>query len=375
MRHLYEAHKLYKNVVQVDRSLAYHLVQASDCLGPLLASACRQYQQRVGVVSAGSGNGNSRRPIPEPVLVRYDHELTSAFEAAARTLMSLLYGLKKLTSEQSNPADCGAVIYSFVDNFSHLLDTLTEVASAQATQEAEATDVSKARKRIATRQNQKVIHDTQQASLATRLLSNFALNILSIPSSDEPKHKELLEGFLFILFRRVGARIFRCTFGHNKCNTIEGDISAWTDPAESDKTPPDRQKQIEERALELELPILMSLLERGLAVAKYHIAPFETVGMSRKQPKAFAGKSGPRPSLESLKSGLSLAARKKMEHTLTRAIFGDDPSGDEMTECLTMPVRQALVEPPPKVEQEDTKTWFMERAWELVGWQGIMELE
>lgn len=287
--------------------------------------------------------------------------------------MSLLYGLKRLNLEKAIPEDYGAVVHSLVSMFSRVLDTASEVTSNRASYEAAAMRISNSERQMVTRRSQKIIINAQPASLVIRLLSNFLTNVLTVPTENGQQNQELLEGFLFVLFRRLGNRIYLCTFGHQKCDEVEDDISAWPDPAEARNAPPDMQKQIDETALNLELPILITLLERGLAVAQHQIAPLGTTP-PHKQNKAFQVKSGANSSLESLKSGLSLAARKKLEQSLAHAIFRDETGKDEMMECLTMPVKQALMEPPQKVEQEDVKSWFVEKVWGLVGWQAVLDM-
>ncbi|OJD30486.1 phosphatidylethanolamine-binding protein pebp [Diplodia corticola] len=464
-QHLYHAHKHYKGHSRGGHQLACHLVQAANCLAPLLTSACQRHHQRVGCAkSRPSGSNDS---VPEPVLAAYDNELISTFEAAARIFMSLFFGLKKLNAETSTPEDRGAVTYSFVRMFSHVLDTLTQSSSSQAAEEAALTLAVNSRRQMTTRGSQKVFGRTNQDPLATRLLSNFLSNVLSAPSAggSEPHHHhhhELAEGFLFVLFRRLGDRIFLCTFGHRKRASVADDIDAWADPDAEPPAPPDdeggggggpppatatatedggnREKQIEQRALAIELPLLVALLERGLAMARHHIAPLSSSSSSsssaaapssssRKQkqhgattraatatattafsvPKSSgtSGSSGSRPSPEALKAGLSLLARKKLERTLAHAIFfsgggGDDDGDDddegagedEMSECLTMPVKQALMEvvavggssarkqKTKKMswergdgeEEKDVKAWFVERVWGLVGWEAVLEM-
>ncbi|KAL1619807.1 hypothetical protein SLS54_006403 [Diplodia seriata] len=390
------------------------------------------------------------------------HEV-STFEAAARIFMSLFFGAKKLAAEKRpTPEERGAITYSFVHMFGQVLDILRESSSSQAAQEAALTLAANSRRQMTTRGSQKLFGRTaKQDALATRLLSNFLSNILNAPlpppaangSETPPQHRhhqDLVEGFLFVLFRRLGDRVFLCTFGHRKCASVEADIDAWVDPAAKEKEeegegvpdeeedPPlpsetdDREKQIQQRALAIELPLLVALLERGLAVARRHIAPVSsssssssssttTAGGSRKQgvaagtrttprtttaaafssaPRSSRPSSSSRPSAETLKAGLSLLARKKLERTLAQAIFsfpggdgeedGDGDGGegeasrDEMSECMMMPVRQALVEPvagPQRAKKkareggdEDVKAWFVERVWGLVGWEAVLEM-
>ncbi|KAF9630365.1 Phosphatidylethanolamine-binding protein PEBP [Lasiodiplodia theobromae] len=447
VQHLYQAHKHYKGHTGGDRQLAYHIVQAADRIAPLLTSACQRYHQRLG--RAVSRQSDSSIPIPEPVLATYNNELISVFEGAARIFMSLFFGFKKLldpAKSAASPAEeRGAVIYSFVQMFSRVLDALKEVSSAQAAHEAALTLANNSKRQMTTRGSTNFFPLKQEDSpLATRLLSNFLSNILSAPSAagSELQQQELFEGFLFVLFRRLGDRIFLCTFGHQKCASIADDIDAWVDPdptssrssspvdrlaAATSPPPADREKekerQIAARALAIELPLLVSLLERGMAVAQRHVAPLSsssssssyssssaatgpaasaaTGGAASRRPTAAAGPTAvpfaprsssgrPPSSLEALRGGLSLPARKKLEQTLAHAIFGDEEnaSRDEMSECLGMPVKQALTEvvvpaglKKRKMMEEggggagaDVKEWFVERVWGLVGWGAVVEM-
>ncbi|KAK0615442.1 hypothetical protein DIS24_g11819 [Lasiodiplodia hormozganensis] len=358
--------------------------------------------------------------------------------------MSLFFGFKKLldpAKSAANPAEeRGAVIYSFVQMFSRVLDTLKDVSSAQAAHEAALTLANNSKRQMTTRGSTNFFPLKQEDSpLATRLLSNFLSNVLSAPSAagSELQQQELVEGFLFVLFRRLGDRIFLCTFGHQKCASIADDIDAWVDPdptsspssssvvdepAAVSPPPADREKekerQIAARALAIELPLLVWLLERGMAVAQRHVAPLSSSSSSSSSYSSSSGATGPaaatgaasrrpttaagpapapfaprsssgRPSssLEGLRGGLSLPARKKLEQTLAHAIFGDEERAmsDEMSECLGMPVRQALTEvvvpaglKRRKMEEggggADVKEWFVERVWGLVGWGAVVEM-
>lgn len=349
--------------------------------------------------------------------------------------MSLFFGFKKLldpTKSAASPTEeRGAVIYSFVQMFSRVFDTLKEVSSAQAAHEAALTLANNSKRQMTTRGSTNFFPLKQPESpLATRLLSNFLSNILSAPSAagSELQQQELVEGFLFVLFRRLGDRIFLCTFGHQKCASVADDIDAWVDPDPTSSSssvdglsaaispPPadrekEKEKQIAARALAIELPLLVSLLERGMAVAQRHIAPLSSssssssgsagpsaastgTGAVSRKPTTATGPAAPfaprsssgRPSSEALRGGLSLPARKKMEQTLAHAIFGDEDnaSRDEMSECLGMPVRQALTEVvvPSGLKRKmdegggsaDVKEWFVERVWGLVGWRAVVEM-
>ncbi|KAF2140758.1 uncharacterized protein K452DRAFT_319634 [Aplosporella prunicola CBS 121167] len=388
VQHLYKAHKLIKTGVAPDKSidtcaLSHHVVHGSSALASVLDAACKEYQQRIGEALASSKTSNKKQKaaIFGPVLARHNDILFSTFTASTRAFGSLFYSVGKLSQAGATREERGTVIYALVASFSRMLDTLMDAATTQSEQEESSSDdtTSSARSNTA---KQKAARAGQAALEVPKELSQVLLVIVTSPYTTDALHRELFEGFLFVLLERVGKWLYICTFGHDRCATIAEDIRAGAAALDAPPTPP------EARAMRLSLPHLVRLLERAMAIAPQLVTPSASTTAKPKPVKPARAKSvNPSSSAGTARgAGLSLAAKNRLQQTLVNATFGtaggaDADADDELMDCLRMPrargalgrdVAAALAVVEREKEGEggvDVGGWFTGEVWRLLGWE------
>ncbi|KAK4977471.1 hypothetical protein LTR28_006736 [Elasticomyces elasticus] len=138
-------------------------------------------------------------------------------------------------------------------------------------------------------------------------LANFLVTLIDSLNPAIAAHRQLFEGFLFVLMQSLGKRLYLFSFGYERSATIEDEIADYTrreygngsetsaeghdrvDDGRSDKDvrsslrqPGDQtQETIEDadkrslklRAAKIEAPYLFSLFERAMAIAPAHLSP------------------------------------------------------------------------------------------------------
>ncbi|KAL9102105.1 MAG: hypothetical protein Q9163_002709 [Psora crenata] len=157
-----------------------------------------------------------------------------------------------------------------------------------------------------------------------------------------PAHSDILDGFLFHLLSVVGDRLKQAVFNQH------------SGPENDDATA--------DEAMRSQAPYLLWLLERVLDIE----AGFP-------QREATAEKSSPMHHIGSRKlpSNLSNHARTKLQHTLVKAVFGnDDPQ--EFEPALRPPILpqniSSVFQLKSRVEKGNPTERFKGEVWRLLGW-------
>lgn len=301
--------------------------------------------------------------------------------ALARAFTSLLFGLSHLEEKDSERSGTdnieGAVVYSYVTAFGNILDAATLCCLARSCLDFEVTDEEKAnipkRKKDASKARL-----TQQVVEAPKLISNLLLAVVSQLSPTQRTHRKLFEGYLYVILSRVAECLNIVHFGRERSNVQirvtapEGRVCSAAE---------------EERGIAYEGVVLGKLLERTNSLAPSFLSQVDigTAPDKRKpgrrktaQNMAVSKPSGAKSSTKVLdKLTLPSLVRERLQRTLVDCMFGQ--IDDHFLECLTMPPRKSLKEPPRSKEekvkmQEDPKGWFFDKVWDLVGWE-ILEKE
>ncbi|KAK5010928.1 hypothetical protein LTR28_006864 [Elasticomyces elasticus] len=140
-----------------------------------------------------------------------------------------------------------------------------------------------------------------------RQLANFLVTLIDFLNPALAAHRQLFEGFLFVLMQSMGKRLYLFSFGYERSSTIEDEIADYTnrdygngsetsaeghdrvDDGRSNKdvrsslrqSGEQMQETIEDaasrslklRAAKIEAPYLFSLFERVMAIAPAHLSP------------------------------------------------------------------------------------------------------
>ncbi|KAK8248847.1 hypothetical protein IWZ00DRAFT_308599 [Phyllosticta capitalensis] len=363
-RHLYKAHKLSNEADFNSSDLSYHLVQACQSLTALVLGARQRYEQRISSKDPLATAGSSTA-IPGPVMGAYQKELRTTFETATRSFAGLLGYLSKLAESASSTKEAtSAVVFEVVSGFSRIMDNMRDTARTEA--------LSSLSEDGQPRRSQKSKKSQEGVDVAHELFK-FLFSCLAAPSPTDFSHRQVFEGFLFVILQRCGKCVFQCSFGHESTGTIEGDMRAWNHP-EGDGLvagSPD------EKAMSLELQYLVLLFRRAIVVAPNYLVqedPASTSAKPKRQRTATTtNRKVAKASASTLRAGLGVVARNRLQQTLFNAVFGEGPSSDEFMDCLRMPTQPGSTPQIPKQEQKDVKSWFEEQLWNVLGWDILQQ--
>jgi hypothetical protein len=344
---LYTTHKLYKQHNADPEAICFNLVQTSRAIGSVIMTVAKHHDQLVRGRSSTS-------------LEKDTSELSFAIRASARAFISLLVGLGKISSNSTERQLPSLVIYESVKMFKTILDSISD--SARSSIAARSASPSRANKTRA-----KATSATKESN-APRTLTQFFNALMSHLDKNDPNHREIFEGLLFILMERVGKRLFYCTFGRNRSATVQGDIAL---PPNHDHPAVIARQETEALSVRLEVQSLVTILERAISLAPYHInARITSSSPAHKSQKT----SGITRSLTlrnlppASKAPLSTQAKDRLQRTLVKCIFGQDDH-DEFSDVLRMPARLGGLPSVAKVEDKDVNEWFQGEVWRLVGWE------
>jgi hypothetical protein len=358
---LYRVHKVYKQYMADPETICFNLIQVARGLGEVILALCKR--QRQATPSTLTTKGKQKQGIEATPLAKDQHDIGPIIIASTRAFTSLLVGLSRLSSNQQSQL-AGMVIYECILMLRNMLDGITESALATAKLNihmAAETTSSTANGKGRTKPF-KAVQDTTSRSIVQLL--NAIISYLDV---GDAIHKQLFEGFVFVLLERIGKRLYVCTFDRERSATIEGDISPPETLGASSAGP---MKELEQKALHLEIPNLVAMLEKAIAFAPHHMhAPSGPASKAAKS-GAQAGKAalGPRRPTIGAKVALNRHAKERLQRTLINCMFGGDDKDDSL-DCLRMPPRLGNPPSQPRVEEKDKAEWFKQEVWRLVGWE------
>lgn len=368
VHHLWNVHKSYKQLHSDPSVLAYHLTRTCCNLTLHVASVaknCREQQFQ-------SLEEDDKR-IRDIRLANVERELARTQRAAGRTFVSLMHGLTAFHDAQSDiiTSRQGAVIYSYLQGFDTILTVISTTLNLVVHQAEE--DESQARAKPGPKSKSKVRPPESVSSSLTTLL----LAIMASLDSKQRSHMALFEGLVYLLLSRVGKQLFFFTFRHDRCTTVEGDITlGYPEISDTAAEPSQRSSSPAKlKAMKVEAKYLVQLLERAMALAPSFLGSTLSDSAIAKLSRVTTTTRRATASKTAMtKSALSAMAKEKLQHTLIDAMFGEDGAQNEFIERLTKPKAFAPIPPPPKVEDEDVPSWFCEQVWRLVGWD-LLALE
>ncbi|KAF2180900.1 hypothetical protein K469DRAFT_590807 [Zopfia rhizophila CBS 207.26] len=349
---LYTIHKLYKHQHSDPEAICFNLAQTSRAIGSVISSVSKHRSRRIFHIAAG----NQRASTP---LEKEQSELSSIIRASARAFTSLLVGLNKISSNDTGNRLSSLVIYECVKMFQRVLNSITE--SARSTASARTTSQQNSNKG-----RTKATSSGKDAN-PSRTLAQFLNALISYLDKSDPNHRELFEGFLFVLLERIGKRLFYCTFDRDRSATVDGDIAF---PTAHDHSAVIATKETEALAIRLEAPSLIIILERAVALAPYHLNTRSTSTTSASKPAKSTNLARPsttKPLLYASRTPLSEQAKDRLQRTLINCMFGEE-THDEFSDVLRMPARLGGLPAVQKVDDGDVGEWFRGEIWRLVGW-------
>ncbi|EON64141.1 hypothetical protein W97_03371 [Coniosporium apollinis CBS 100218] len=365
VQHLYRLHKLFQQSSQEYDGLAYHLCQAASSLATVISAVCKQNSAVGG--SSTAIVGQLSVPVAAALQSKQAADLAAIFRASARAFSSLLHGLTKITNGDADRMRSGPIVYAFTKAFTVMLDCITEASLARAEKELAAAEAETSSTGVQKSKTKSKILKTAKEESVPRAVSTFLAALISYLDASDAAHRELFEGFMFVLLERTAKRLYVYTFNRERSATIEHDISP---PMTLGSAGAGAKKELEKKTMNIEAPNLLAVLERAMAVAPAHMAAQPVVAASQASRRATGAtkQATGRTGGSTGKTGLSLNAKDKLQRTLVNAMFGCDEDSDFM-DCLRMPARFPPISAPPKFDEQQTGDWFKEELWRLLGWE------
>jgi hypothetical protein len=306
-----------------------------------------------------------KEPEPDPISVLCALEL--AYELLSQALL-------KLSNSAEGSKHEGHLIYHLVALFETILRALEQRSQAEAKVEGNSRSPTTQRKPA---RSQKQATKTKQTTVAVttndkiseaivRLLA--AMMLLPGSSNSVGTHRNLLEGYLFVLLSRVGKVL--CLFEFRDL-LLRPDLRA--DPA---KLPmPQGLLQVDRHSItdqtsmrgsEIEGKYLVWLLERAMAVVYS-----SSMKSGSSNPPNNTSISKDDNNTKSIgQPPLLRFAKRQLQSTLLKAVFGEEHTLFVDSLKRPQPLPGAA---PNNPGQESASEWFPREVWRLLGWDMLAE--
>lgn len=338
-------------------ALAYYVNRASTSITAVLQGVCAQYLTVLD--KSISPEARKTRESSRSAALResmQEENFSAVFRAVASAYSSLLFGVTRFPAVESEKRVLGSMLYSIIHMYDNVLSLISwdPTRICNSSESFSPLDPSDRRSSEAG-----ILTKSRKVSKAIADFLNAAISALDPKSAP---HRELLEGFMFVLVDRLGKNLYLFTFGRLRRNTIEEDLS----PNEG-STLTDKAKEI----ARIEAPHLLSILERAICMASQNFADASATINSKSmnsRPSAQFRYVSKEP-ISTRKHMLSEQAQNRLQQTLVNAVFGPQEEGDEnFSECLRLPGQPSTFTQPPTIEERDIPDWYTKELWGLLGW-------
>ena len=347
MRHLYYFCQILRDEVPDLDKLTCTLVWLSSATAKIVSSVCdishRQNDSKNVSVASEASTDHGQQSTKHPSKLA----LGTLFRALSRVFTHLIHGFDTLNNGSQNTTSQGQVTYSLVKLFSEMLDGIHKVSVGIS-----HAGLEKAIRRHGGHQEHHEGPDpnrsktTEQEPDLRALLCRMLIAMLTHVDVTQPGHRNLSDGFLYLLLQRAGQRLHFFVFDDEPSQ-------------ETSKTSNEDQLQscsidaVKKRALREEAKYLIWTLKQAM-----------TIVHRQSNAEEASAASNPRG-----KSSLREAARTRLQYTLLQGVFGDDV--EELRGGLSMPTAAEIgVDVDlPTVREEETAEWFKQELWALCGWE------
>ncbi|KAF2269787.1 hypothetical protein CC78DRAFT_564477 [Lojkania enalia] len=345
---LYLVYKLFKQNSADTEPIYFGLIETARAIGDVISTASKRHERPV-----------DQTKRPSTPFEMDNSELSSVIRASARAFTSLLVGLKRVSDNDVENRLTSFIIFECVKMFRTILDSIGVAAHATA-----AARLSSSTNYNANRPKASV---STKESNPSRTIAQFVNAIVAYLNKSDPIHREIFEGFLFILLEQVGKRLYYCVFGRNRNATLRADIAL---PPNDHLPAVAARNETESLAVKLEALALIAILERAIALAPYHLNA-RTVSSSSTSSRtnkstALAHSLTSKALPTASKVPLSMHAKERLQRTLINCMWGEEEQ-DEFSDALRMPARLGGLPNVPKMNERDVGDWFEEEVWRLVG--------
>ena len=299
--------------------------------------------------------------IPEDAV---EQRLTSI----GRIFPHLLNHLHTLSQFSGSGNLCGKVVYEFINVFRVLFQQICDLAEADPKSSQEA---SKTRKRQYTGRNkQRTTSPSDRRPTTSPIIMKFCKLAISMLFHLDPvksTHRAILEGCFYLLLTRVGNVLRAFTIGGRPFGIHEDDATSGNISGPREKEQPKGSSVVNNAEVsEAQAPYLIWMLSGALRLSS------STSLVPKPSTISHAGNGRPdMPQQDSRGNDLYGDARIRLQHTLVRAVFGEQfaanfesglelphiPPDDDFGNVLDQ-----------QLETRDVKDWFKNEVWRLIGW-------
>jgi hypothetical protein len=272
--------------------------------------------------------------------------------------MSILVGTNRLTESKSDPRLASLIVCELADMFKAALQSIE--SSARHTAKTFISQPAPPKKSKA-----KAPPNVIKESVPARAVAHLLISFLGFLEKTDIMHQKIFDGFAFILFERVGKRLYYFTFGQNRSTSVQGNILPLPEPKEAAES---TKREIDALATRLEVKALVLILERAMGLAPNHMKP-QTAGPSKSANRATRTLSV-KNLVTTSRARLSPLAKDRLQRTLIACMYGEKAE-DEFVDVLTKPMpsmRLGSMQNVAKIHDKDVGSWYKEEVWRLVGW-------
>ncbi|KAA8621854.1 hypothetical protein PtrSN002B_005267 [Pyrenophora tritici-repentis] len=345
---LYTAYSLCRSNETDGQALCSNLVRIASGVGKVLHFVAHNYEHL---------SRHGRRNLGAKSLDQDKSDFAIALSVCARAFMSVLVGMAKLTESNASTQLSSLVVCELVNMFKSALLSVASSARQTAQDFLSQPPQPKRSKGNATA-------NLIKESVSARAVAHLLISFLGFLERSNPVHQKIFDGFVFVLFERVGKRLYYCTFGHHRSASIETNILPPPEPKDDIET---AKRDAETLAIRLEVKVLVLILERAMGLAPNHMNPQNA--RSSQSNRVSRNMSMKSPATAS-RARLSSLAKDRLQRTLVACMYGSK-ADDEFLDVLTKPLppmRLTSMQNVAKVEDKDVEAWFSEEVWRLVGW-------
>lgn len=365
--HLYFLERILVAEVIHVKNLSLTLCQVStDICGLLGAVGYRTDEGSTTAtrISTRGVNGQALTPVHQDL----DEEVEQKILAVGRTFPYLLTSLQKLSKLSASETLQGQVVYNYIKILHSLLERICSIAAVSVGKSQENTPSStmakpsykEESKPVATPANKRPAMLPNLTKLCELLVSMVACLDLT-----KKNHKDIVEGFLYHLMKRLGDGLEYFVFGahgHGISDEHMNNRQARRDPG-----PMSVKAAAAGRAtMEAQAPYLIWILERVRHAGSRNVrstTSIQTTDDAQGQPTT----TPPSASVAAFYRN----SRARLQHTLLRSVFGAQvasefipaldppqaPSTDELAAALGS-----------DFETTEVRDWYKLEVWRLVGW-------
>ncbi|KAG8530387.1 uncharacterized protein KY384_004889 [Bacidia gigantensis] len=288
-------------------------------------------------------------------ILNYGQEPDHSEIEADRIAMTNFYP-KILLSMERFAADESLLSVSIYDMI-QVFRSLFEATVSTSVAESETSTVTQVN-RVATSNSIRLTfplsasHELLHRQKSTAKLCSISVAMLRCLQPNMKGHEEILEGTLFHLLKIVGQRLDWAMWDDDDFPTVEPEETAQ---AQVDGTGVSNHENLKSQA-----PYLIWLLEKLIEVA----AKFpQRAPCDMKAIAATTKLTRPPP------CNLSRPLWIKLQHTLIKAVFGEEGTKDFEPFLHKQPAPEAnLPESQPSRNSEDSRTNFKKEVWRILGW-------